>query len=137
MDVLTGSCESIFYYIVKYDNFIIYLYLFIVYSFIYFRDCPQDLKAIGDITVKACQVKSRFFHCEFFRTAGIYLSNILFSFSPLLLFSFFELVRKLIIILDGNLIPLEINLRPPGGITVGIFIFYSIFLFSKKDQEII
>lgn len=71
MDVLTGHCESIFYYIVK--------------------DCPQDLKVVGDIAVTACQVKSRFFHCEFFRLP------------------------------DGSLLPLEINIRPPGGITVDMW----------------
>lgn len=71
MDVLAGHCESVFYYIVK--------------------ECPEDLKVIGDVTVAACQVKSRFFHCEFFRTS------------------------------DGGLLPLEINLRPPGGITVDMW----------------
>jgi len=71
MEVLTGQCESVFYYIVK--------------------DVPEDLKALGDIAVKAFDVKSRFFHCEFFRTT------------------------------DGQLLPLEINLRPPGGITVDIW----------------
>lgn len=71
MDILTGDCESIFYYVVK--------------------DVPEDLKEVGDIAVKAFDVKSRFFHCEFFRTK------------------------------DGQLLPLEINLRPPGGITVDIW----------------
>jgi len=71
MEVLSGECESIFYYIVK--------------------DVPEDLKAAGDIAVKAFDVKSRCFHCEFFRTK------------------------------DGHLLPLEINLRPPGGITVDIW----------------
>jgi len=71
MDVLTGKCESIFYYTVK--------------------DLPKDLQELGDIVVTACEVKSRFFHCEFFRTA------------------------------DGGLLPLEINIRPPGGITVDMW----------------
>lgn len=71
MEVLTGQCESIFYYVVK--------------------DVPEDLRQVGDIAVKAFDVKSRFFHCEFFRTT------------------------------DGQLLPLEINLRPPGGITVDIW----------------
>jgi len=71
MEVLTGKCESIFYYIVK--------------------DTPADLKVVGDIAVAACNVKSRFFHCEFFRTT------------------------------DGTLLPLEINIRPPGGITVDMW----------------
>lgn len=70
MEVLLGQCESIFYYIDK--------------------EVPADLKAAGDIAVKAFDVKSRFFHCEFFRT-------------------------------KDQLLPLEINLRPPGGITVDIW----------------
>jgi len=71
MDVLTGACESVFYYVVK--------------------DVPADLKELGDIAVAACSVKSRFFNSEIFRTV------------------------------DGGLIPLEINLRPPGGITVDMW----------------
>jgi len=73
MDLLNGTCESVFYYICK--------------------DVPADLKEAGDIAVKAFNVKSRFFHCEFFRTT------------------------------EGTLLPLEINLRPPGGITVDIWNF--------------
>jgi len=71
MELLSGECESVFYYVVK--------------------DVPEDLKQVGDIAVKAFEVKSRFFHCEFFRTK------------------------------DNQLLPLEINLRPPGGITVDIW----------------
>jgi len=71
MEVLNGQCESIFYYVVK--------------------DVAEDLRNVGDIAVKAFDVRSRFFHCEFFRTT------------------------------DGQLLPLEINLRPPGGITVDIW----------------
>jgi hypothetical protein len=71
MDLLSGACESIFYYVCK--------------------DVPADLKAMGDLSVKAFNVKNRFFHLEYFRTA------------------------------DGGLLPLEINLRPPGGITIDIW----------------
>jgi len=71
MDVLTGTCDSIFYYTVK--------------------DTPADLKELGDIAVAACEVKARFFHLEFFRTT------------------------------EGALLPLEINIRPPGGITVDMW----------------
>jgi hypothetical protein len=71
MDLLNGDCESIFYYVVK--------------------DVPEDLRTKGDIAVKAFNVKSRFFHLEFFRTA------------------------------DDQLVPLEINLRPPGGISVDMW----------------
>jgi len=71
MDLLNGDCESIFYYVVK--------------------DVPEDLRTLGDIAVKAFNVKARFFHLEFFRTA------------------------------DEKLVPLEVNLRPPGGITVDMW----------------
>lgn len=71
MEVLSGENESMHYYIVK--------------------DVPKDLIEMGDITVRAFNVKSRFFHCEFFRTT------------------------------EGELLPLEINLRPPGVITVDIW----------------
>jgi len=71
MELLAGDCENVFYYIVK--------------------DVPEDLKKLGDTAVRAFDVKSRFFHCEFFRLK------------------------------DGSLLPLEINLRPPGGITVDIW----------------
>jgi len=71
MDLLSGDCESVFYYVVK--------------------NVPEDLRAMGDISVKAFNVKARFFHLEFFRTT------------------------------ENELIPLEINLRPPGGITVDMW----------------
>jgi len=71
MEMLNGSCNSIFFYVK--------------------RDVPADLKEVGDKTVKAFNVKSRFFHIEYFRTE------------------------------DGTLLPLEMNLRPPGGITVDLW----------------
>lgn len=70
MEVVSGQNESMFFSVAK--------------------DVPQDLKEMGDIAVKAFNVKSRFFHAEFFRTTA------------------------------GNLLPLEINLRPPGVITVDV-----------------
>jgi biotin carboxylase len=59
--------------------------------FICKKEVPDDLKEAGDRVVKAFNVKSRFFHIEFFRTE------------------------------DGTLLPLEMNLRPPGGITVDLW----------------
>jgi len=70
MEVVSGQNESMFFCVSK--------------------DVPADLITMGDIVVKAFEVKSRFFHCEFFRTTG------------------------------GDLLPLEINLRPPGVITVDV-----------------
>jgi len=73
MDTVSGAGKSLYYYIVK--------------------DIPEDLRLVGDVVVKCFNVKSRFFHCEFFRT------------------------------LDNKLLPLEINIRPPGGITVDMWNF--------------
>jgi len=71
MEMLNGSVSSCFFYCKK--------------------DIPADLKEVGDKVVRAFNVKSRFFHIEFFRTQ------------------------------DGTLLPLEMNLRPPGGITVDLW----------------
>jgi len=70
MEVVSGQNESMFFCVSK--------------------DVPDDLKTMGDIAVKAFEVRARFFHCEFFRTTG------------------------------GELLPLEINLRPPGVITLDV-----------------
>ncbi len=60
-----------------------------------YRDIPEDLKDAGRKTVKGFDTNSRFFHCEFFRLsedkAG--LGN------------------------KGDIIGLEVNMRPPGGYT--------------------
>ena len=55
------------------------------------RDIPEDLVEMGTKMVAAIQPKERFFHFEFFRTA------------------------------DGSLLPLEVNMRPPGGATIDMF----------------
>lgn len=57
-----------------------------------FRDLPADLEAAGRVAVKAFDVRERFFHIEFFRT------------------------RK-----DGKIVALEVNMRPPGGLTTDMF----------------
>jgi len=71
MEMLSGDCNSCY--------------------FICMKDVPADLKEIGDKAVRAFNMKSRFFHVEFFRAE------------------------------DGTLLPLEMNLRPPGGITVDLW----------------
>jgi len=55
------------------------------------RDIPRDLEEAGRRTVQAFDVRERFFHFEFFRTAG------------------------------GGLVGLEVNMRPPGGLTMDMF----------------
>jgi len=57
------------------------------------REIPKDLEDAGRKLVKGFRVRERFFHLEFFR-------------------------RK-----DGTLCALEVNIRPPGGMTVDMFNF--------------
>lgn len=55
------------------------------------RDVPTDLVELGLRTLAAFGVRERFFHLEFFRTD------------------------------DGRLMALEVNMRPPGGLTMDMF----------------
>lgn len=55
------------------------------------REIPEDLEEAGRNTVSAFDVRDRFFHIEFFRTP------------------------------DGRLVALEMNARPPGGLTTDMF----------------
>jgi hypothetical protein len=57
------------------------------------REIPADLEAAGRAVAKAFAVRERFFHFEFFRTAA------------------------------GGLVALEVNMRPPGGLTTEMFNF--------------
>lgn len=57
------------------------------------RETPPDVEAAGKAIVHAFRLRERPFHFEFFRLA------------------------------DGTLCPLEINVRPPGGMTVDMFNF--------------
>ena len=57
-----------------------------------YRDIPGDLEAAGLSTVRAFDIRERFFHIEFFRTHQ-----------------------------DGRIVALEVNLRPPGGYTTDMF----------------
>ena len=58
------------------------------------RDIPKDLDEAGRRTLKAFDVRERFFHFEFFRTAP-----------------------------NDHLVGLEVNMRPPGGLTMDMFNF--------------
>ncbi len=55
------------------------------------RVLPADLVNAGERIVNAYQLRERFFHFEFFRTP------------------------------KGKLVPLEVNMRPPGGLTIEMF----------------
>jgi hypothetical protein len=57
------------------------------------RDVPADVEEAGRALARAFRVRERPFHFEFFRLA------------------------------DGSLVPLEVNIRPPGGLTVDMFNF--------------
>jgi biotin carboxylase len=56
------------------------------------REIPADLEEAGRRTARAFDVRERFFHFEFFRAD-----------------------------LDGGITALEVNLRPPGGLTTDMF----------------
>jgi len=58
------------------------------------RDIPADLETAGRNTLKAFDVKEKIFHFEFFR-------------------------RKK----DNKIVALEVNMRPPGGLTTDMFNF--------------
>ncbi len=55
------------------------------------RELPVDLEELGRRTLREFGVRERFFHLEFFRTE------------------------------DGRLVALEVNMRPPGGLTMDMF----------------
>ncbi len=59
------------------------------------RDIPDDLEQAGRNSVGAFDIRGRFFHIEFFRTP------------------------------DGRLVALEMNARPPGGLTTDMFNYAS------------
>ena len=60
-------------------------------SYTSLRDLPADLEDLGLRTLHEFGVSERFFHLEFFRTE------------------------------DGQLVALEVNMRPPGGLTMDMF----------------
>ena len=60
-------------------------------SYYSLRELPADLEDLGLRTLREFGVSERFFHLEFFRTE------------------------------DGQLVALEVNMRPPGGLTMDMF----------------
>jgi len=56
-----------------------------------YREIPADLDEVGRRTLKAFNLRGRFFHFEYFRTS------------------------------DNRLVALEVNMRPPGGLTTDMF----------------
>lgn len=56
------------------------------------REIPADLEAAGRAAVRAFDIREKFFHLEFFRTVP-----------------------------DGRIVAIEVNMRPPGGLTMDMF----------------
>lgn len=56
------------------------------------RKIPADLEAAGRAAVRAFDIREKFFHLEFFRTVP-----------------------------DGRIVAIEVNMRPPGGLTMDMF----------------
>jgi biotin carboxylase len=71
------------------------------------RDIEPALEAAGKATLRAFDVRERFFHFEYFMDD------------------------------DGNVIPLEVNMRPPGGFTLDMFNYANDFDAYKAWAEII
>lgn len=72
------------------------------------REIKQDLVKLGEKCVEAFKVRERFFHFEYFR------------------------VKK-----TGELMPLEINCRPPGGLTIDMWNYANDFDVFKEYANIV
>ncbi|QIM67654.1 carboxylate--amine ligase [Mannheimia granulomatis] len=73
------------------------------------RQISEKLVEMGKLCVKAFNVKERFFHFEFFRTKGK----------------------------NAELLPLEINCRPPGGLTIDMWNYANDFDVFKEFANIV
>jgi biotin carboxylase len=72
------------------------------------REIPADLEDAGRRVLKAFDVHERFFHFEFFRSAS-----------------------------DNEIIALEVNMRPPGGMTTDMFNFANDIDIYKEWAQIV
>ncbi len=71
------------------------------------RTVDKEIRRMGTLMVKAFNVRERFFHFEFFKLA------------------------------DGTFIPLEVNMRPPGGATIDMFNYANDFDIFKEYANLI
>ncbi|MGH2358492.1 MAG: ATP-grasp domain-containing protein [Candidatus Limnocylindria bacterium] len=71
------------------------------------RSVPPDVEAAGRAIVRAFNVRERPFHFEFFRLP------------------------------DGSLVPLEVNMRPPGGLTVDMFNYANDIDFYREWANVV
>jgi len=101
--------EIIFYTSHKYCDNVMDLVLKQLHTMYYsVREVPEDLKSAGFKLIDLFKIKGKFFHFEFFRT------------------------KK-----EGELVPLELNLRPPGGLTVDMFNYACDIDIFQKWAEVI
>ena len=71
------------------------------------RAIPADVQEVGRAMARAFDLRERPFHFEIFRTA------------------------------DGALVPLEVNMRPPGGLTVDMFNYANDFDFYREWANVV
>jgi hypothetical protein len=71
------------------------------------RELPEDVDEVGRAVVRAFRVRERPFHFEFFRLP------------------------------DGSLAPLEVNMRPPGGLTVDMMNFANDIDFYREWANVV
>jgi hypothetical protein len=71
------------------------------------REIPADVEEAGVALAHAFRVRERPFHFEFFRLR------------------------------DGSLVPLEVNIRPPGGLTVDMFNYANEFDFYREWANVV
>jgi hypothetical protein len=71
------------------------------------RDIPADVQAAGRVMANAFNLRERPFHFELFRRP------------------------------DGQLVPLEVNMRPPGGLTADMFNYANDFDFYREWANIV
>jgi len=71
------------------------------------RDVPSDVEEAGRAIVRTFGVRERPFHFEFFRLN------------------------------DGSLVPLEVNMRPPGGLSVDMFNYANDFDFYREWANVV
>jgi len=72
------------------------------------REIPPDLEEVGRRTLSAFDVRGRFFHLEFFRR------------DP-----------------DGTLVALEVNMRPPGGLTTDMWNYANDFDIYREWANVV
>jgi hypothetical protein len=71
------------------------------------RELPEDIVEAGKKTARAFELKERFFHFEYFKLA------------------------------DGRIVALEVNMRPPGGLTLDMFNYANDINIYKAYAELI